>query len=159
MGRLWSALVASQAEIDDRFTASDDARERWDNDFPQWLQSESRKLFVAEDEESVCGFATVERWNPPPVYRDRPGVYLGEIFVDSAYRRRGHGRSLIDAAREWGRTIGAHELRAGVLARNEEGCRFWQQVGGEEIAKTFAMVLEPSRDTADTSRRRIGFRL
>ncbi len=159
VGALWSALMDSQAAIDDRFSASDDARERWDNDFPQWLQSESRKMYVAVEDDTVCGFATVERWGPPPIYRERPGLYVDEIFVDPAYRRRGYGRSLVDAVRNWGREIGAREVRAGVFSPNEEAGAFWKKVGGTEIAKTFALVLDASRDDAARPDSRLGFQM
>lgn len=116
-------------------------------------------MYVAVEDDTVCGFATVERWGPPPIYQVRPGLYIDEIFVDPEYRRRGHGRSLVDAIRGWGDEIGARELRAGVLARNDEGCAFWKEVGGVEIAKTFAVLLDTSRDDATRIGSRIGFQI
>jgi GNAT superfamily N-acetyltransferase len=160
VGCLWSDLLRSQAAIDDRFAAADDARERFDNDFFQWLRGDSRRMYVAVDDDgTLCGFVTAERWNTPPIFRECPGVYVDEIFVESGYRRRGHGRALLDAVREWGERIGARELRAGVVAANREGCAFWKNVGGDEIARTFTLTIDGSEEAAPTRGSRIGFRM
>lgn len=160
VGRLWSDLLRSQAAIDDRFAAADDARERFENDYFPWLRGDSRRIYVAVDDDgALCGFATAEQWNTPPIYRERPGVYVNEIFVDPAYRRRGHGRALVDAVRKWGERIGARELRAGVLAANPVGCAFWEKAGGDEIAKTFAVTMDASGDEAKRRPARLGFRM
>lgn len=156
---LWSALMDGQGAIDDRYAPSVDAEERWENDFPQWLQAEARRLLVAVDDETVCGFATAERWGPPPIYRERPGVYIDELFVHPAYRRRGHGRALVEALRKWGDEIGAVEVRAGVLAGNAQACAFWEGLGAAEIAKTFAITLDRAEEARSRSRAGIGFRM
>ncbi|MEX0821442.1 MAG: GNAT family N-acetyltransferase [Rhodothermales bacterium] len=160
--RLWAALMDAQASIDDRFSPSDDAEERWKNDFDQWLQAESRRMFVALEGDRVCGFITAERWAPPPIYRDRPAVYVDELFVESDCRREGHGTDLVLAVRRWGERIGARELRAGVLAGNDEATAFWKELGGVEISKSFAIELNgEGRDgkIGTGSEGRIGFSL
>ena len=159
VGRMWTALMESQAAMDERFTPSDDARRRFDNDFRQWIRSDSRKMYVAVSGETVCGFVTAERWGPPPVYRDRPGIYVQEIYVDESFRREGYGRALVDAVRSWGERLGAWEMRAGVLAHNEVACAFWERVGGAEITRSYAVPLEAPRTDREESGRTLGFSL
>lgn len=149
-----------QGDLDDRFEPSEDARERWERDYEHWLRGGSRKLFVAADDDgSLCGFVTAERWGPPPVYRERPGIYVDELYVDPDYRRRGHGRALVDGVTKWGKDVGAREIRAAVVASNEVGSAFWDVVGGRVIVKTFTVGLDGGEHDGQASASRIGFRV
>ena len=66
---LWQALLAEQHELDRRFKASNDARERFLNDFPEWVEAhEVRHVVVAEMDGDLVGFASAQLWWPPPVY-------------------------------------------------------------------------------------------
>lgn len=157
--RLWMDLLRSQAALDERFTPADDAQVRWRNDFGEWLDRQSRRLFVATVDGMVCGFITAERSSPAPIFEGRSEVYIDELFVEPEYRRRAIGTELVQTVREWAESIGAERIRAGLLAANEEGRTFWKHVGGEPITVTIGIELSPSeiRSAAPSERRRIGF--
>lgn len=78
------------------------------------------KIFVAELDDSVVGFAAVlaqEKFTEP----DEPlGTYafISDLVVLSQYRRHGIGRQLLDHAEAFARAAGAREIRIGVLALN-----------------------------------------
>lgn len=158
VARLWIALLEQQSGIDPRFGPSEDAKVRWHNDFRGWLESEARRMMVAEDDGVVCGFVTAERWVPPPIYQDSPGIFVNEIYVDPGFRRRGHGTALIQAIREWAEGIGAFQVRAGVLSGNEVGLAFWKNVGGKPIAVSVAIPLSEEVEEKPPSGR-LGFQL
>lgn len=158
--RLWMSLLRSQAVIDERYTPADDAEVRWRNDFTEWLKRSSRRLFVAEVDGQVHGFITAERWTSIPVYRVSSEVYIGELFVEPSHRRKGIGRALVQAARDWADSIGAQRIRAGILARNDDGFAFWRAAGGEDIAVTIGIELQEAGqpdDAAESGRARLGF--
>ncbi|NBC16802.1 MAG: GNAT family N-acetyltransferase [Bacteroidetes bacterium] len=144
--------------MEERFGMADDAVERWHNDFPQWLRDETRRIVVAEEEGAVVGFVTAQRWAPPPIYTFSEEVYLNELYVDPAYRRRGIGQALVAAIRSWSEDLGAERLRLGVLAENEAGRAFWAAQGGTVLSQTLTIPLDPEpSSTTPPEKRRIGF--
>ncbi len=158
--RLWMDLLRSQGEIDDRFAPADDAEIRWRNDYTEWLSRGSRRLFVADEDGAVCGFVTAERWSPPPVFAASSEIYIVELYVEPANRRKGIGSSLVEAVRDWAEDVGAKRIRAGILALNEDGGAFWTAVGGDALSVTFGIDVqdgERSRDDEQVGRSRLGF--
>ena len=157
--RLWMDLLRSQSRVDERFTPADDAQVRWRNDYAEWLERESRRLFVAVIDGRVCGFVTAERASSAPIFRPRSEVYIDELYIEPEVRRQGLATALVGAVREWADEIGAQRIRAGVIASNEEARGFWEAVGGAPMTMTMSIELarnaEMPSSTAD--RRRIGF--
>lgn len=158
--RLWMDLLRSQAAIDERYSPAEDAEIRWRNDYNEWLNRPSRRLFVADDGGGIHGFVTAERWTSLPVYRVSSEIYVGELYVEPRYRRSGVGRSLLQAVRGWAAEVGADGIRAGMLASNEEAAAFWGAAGGEAIAVTIGIDLKAGKDAEDApseSRVKLGF--
>ena len=144
VGRLWIDLLQSQSKLDSRFQPSDDALQRWRNDFPEWVRRDSRRIYVAEGDGAIRGFVSAERWSTPPIYRDVREIYIDELYVEPAYRRRGLGRALVEEVALWAKSEGAHRLRAGALGANGEGRTFWERVGAEAFTVTYTLeVQEP----------------
>lgn len=158
-GRLWYDLLQLQGRLDGRFAPSEDAMKRWTNDFPAWLDRLSRRIYVAEVDGTVRGFVTAEQWAPAPIFEDKPGVYVNELYVEEGYRRKGLGTELVKAVQEWAEEIGAHQMRAGVLVRNQEGGEFWKKLGGEAISQTFAIAIDAEKEEEGTTKRTLGFQL
>jgi len=160
VGDLWTALLTAQAELDDRIGVSEDARERWENDFPMWLEDETSRLYVAEaDDGSVVGFAGARRWGPPPIYAESSEVFLDELFVDPDHRREGYGTQLVRAVRTWSDRIGAHRIRLRVLTANADGRAFW--AAQDAIPLTMTLTIEGTTGDApdaDEGTKKIGFR-
>ena len=158
VGLMWFDLLTMQGELDDRFAPSEDAKTRWKNDFPAWLDRLSRRVFVADIDGEVRGFVTAEQWAPPPIFDDKPGVYVNELYVNKAYRRKGIGTQLVGAVQDWAKEIGVHQVRAGVLVRNEEGAEFWRKMGGEALSQTFAISMDVE-SPEEEKKRSLGFQL
>lgn len=140
---LWTALHEEQEEMEDRLgTLADDASERWENDFPEWLDDEGTRVLVAEHNGIILGFVLAERWYPPPVARQSFEIYIESMFVRPEHRRRGIGRKLVDAVADWTHGEGADRMRLGVLSVNEEAKKFWRSVGGRSLQETFTIEVE-----------------
>lgn len=147
---LWRLLQDEHEAHDPRYRVSDDAEARWLTDFRDWTRAHSSGAWVAEADDRLVGLLTAHLAEPAPVYRGAPFVFVGEIVVAPEWRGRGVARRLLNAAREWGRQVGATELRAGVLATNPGGRTFWERQGGRDFTITVTVPLEePDRD-ADT---------
>lgn len=70
-----------------------------------------------------CGFAVLEDHGAPVAYglavAERGMVGLFDIVTDLTIRRRGHGRRLVNALLEWGKTQGATMAYLQVAATNQ----------------------------------------
>ncbi len=142
---LWATLLREQAALDNRLEVSEDAAARWQNDFPEWVRSEVCGLFVAASEGELVGFAAAHPWYPPPIYAPFSAVHLNELYVVPSARRQGVGTRLVRAVRAWAATLGATQLRLGVLAENAGGLAFWKQAGGRPFSTTVTLPVDDSK--------------
>ncbi len=140
---LWEQLQDEHEALDPRVRRSPSARDRWATDFDVWVRSDAHRVFVAEAGPSgeVVGLVTAHPYWPAPVYVEELEVYVTELVVHADWRGRGVGRMLLDAVRTWAEQTGAARVRAGVLAANAAGRRFWEREGAEDLFVT--VTLEP----------------
>ncbi|MCS3698156.1 GNAT family N-acetyltransferase [Salinibacter ruber] len=158
VGDLWAQLLEEQEAMEERFGVAEDARDRWENDFPQWLDDETYRVYVAEVDGEVVGFATAHRWGPPPIYAESSEVFIDELYVRPDDRRQGLGSQLVQAVRDWTGRIGAQRLRLNVLAANEEARAFWAAQEARPLTVTLAVEHEGAEDaTDDEGSKKIGF--
>jgi GNAT superfamily N-acetyltransferase len=158
VGDLWVQLLEAQDALDDRFGVAEDVRDRWNNDFPMWLEDETYRVYVAEGDDNIVGFSSAHRWGPPPIYADSSEVYLDELYVRPNERREGHGTQLVRAIRDWTDRIGARRLRLNVLAANEAGRAFWTSLDAQPLTLTYTLEQpEPDAEADDEGSKKIGF--
>ena len=82
-------------------------------------------VFVAEVPEGLVGRLSVSR-DPHPASRHVADLGL---MVAAAYRRRGIGRALLEAAAEWARRHGVSKLELHVFPHNEPALRLYESFG------------------------------
>lgn len=134
---MWIDFLGEQNALDSRLVISDDALDRWRNDFSEWITAGVHGLFVADhDKEGLIGFASVHLWFPAPIYRPELEAYIDELFVEPDWRRRGIASALLEEIRNWAAEHQARRIRLGVLSANESGLAFWQSVGATSFVAT-----------------------
>lgn len=155
---LWTTLLDEQAALEDRMGVADDAQERWDNDFPMWIEDETRRIFVAGSD-PVVGFVSARRWGPPPIYTDQEEVFLDELYVAPEARREGVGTRLVSAVRAWADELGARRIRLSVLAANEPARGFWAAQDAQPMTLTLTIERPGASDAQadDEGTKKIGF--
>jgi GNAT superfamily N-acetyltransferase len=155
---MWEHLLSEQEAVEHRFEQADDARARWDNDYAVWLEDETYRIFVAEADGDLAGFATAHRWGPPPIYAESSEVYLDELYVRPDARRQGLGTQLVAAVRDWSDRLGTRRLRLSVLARNKTGRAFWAQQDAQPLTMTLTIEQQAAQnDEDDEGSKKIGF--
>ncbi len=158
IGRLWLQLLDEQAEYDDRLVIAEDAIDRWKNDFPVWLEDETRRLYVAENDHEIIGFASAHRWGPPPIYEESSELYLDELYVHPDARRTGYGTQLVNAVVDWADRLNARRIRLSVLAENEQGRAFWGAQEGTPLTLTYTIERSDNEQTPENEgSKKIGF--
>lgn len=154
---LWEQFLAEQEKLEERFRAADDASERWLNDFPLWLEDETRRIFVAENGGSIAGFISVHRTGPPPIYADASEVYVDEIYVVPEHRGKGIGGELVGKVRAWAEELAADRLRFACLSNNDAARAFWQKQQARSFYTTMTIELEGQVQNDKPASRRLGF--
>ncbi|MEM1055965.1 MAG: GNAT family N-acetyltransferase [Bacteroidota bacterium] len=147
---LWHLLQEEHEAKDSRYRISEDAASRWSTDFRSWTRAHTSSVWVAEADDRLVGLLTAHLVEPAPVYAGLPFVFVGEIVVTPDWRGHGVAGRMLGAAREWGLQLGAGDLRAGVLATNPAGRRFWERQGATDFSVTVTMPLEEPGGGADT---------
>jgi ribosomal protein S18 acetylase RimI-like enzyme len=151
LGELWLDLLNEQAEHDDRLVIAEDARERWNNDFPVWLEDETCRIYVAETETAIVGFVSVHRWGPPPIYEASSELYLDELYVAPSARREGYGTQLVHAVVDWADRLQARRIRLSTLSANEAAQAFWTSQDAVPMTTTFTLERSPEESPGDGS--------
>lgn len=89
------------------------------------------EALVAEEAGRVVGFALF--FHNYSTFLTRPGVYLEDLFVLPAERRRGHGRELLRAVARLAIERGCGRFEWAVLDWNTPAIRFYESLGAEPL--------------------------
>ena len=76
---------------------------------------------------SVVGFALF--FHNYSTFLTRPGIYLEDLYVQPAHRRRGHGKALLARLAQLAVERGCGRLEWSVLDWNEPSIGFYQSLG------------------------------
>lgn len=95
------------------------------------ISSENQIMLVAENEEKLIGFAhiTFQKSKAFSCLKPQSNIYLQDLVVTEAYRSRGIGTQLLNAAKDYGREKGVDFFRTQVFPMNKAGLRFYERNG------------------------------
>jgi ribosomal protein S18 acetylase RimI-like enzyme len=130
---LWQEMMDLHAALDaGRFRPAADGASYWAEAVVGWLKDESCCALVVEDGGRLRGYIIGWVRQPAPVYE--PGVYgfVSDICVAPGCRRRGLGRRLFEALKDWFRERGACYVSLRVAVANPVSQAFWRSVGCED---------------------------
>jgi ribosomal protein S18 acetylase RimI-like enzyme len=98
--------------------------DEWAERLARGVHSSSELALTAECDGEPCGLAWVR------LDQDTAETaHLYQMWVAAAHRRRGVGRSLVDAAADWARQMGARRLELDVTCNNEAAVRLYEGAG------------------------------
>lgn len=103
------------------------------------IKDKSTRVFVYQVDDTYVGMLLASLRPGSAGFRLSKKGYIGETVVQAAYRGRGIGKELFEAARKWLTDQGADHLELQVTVRNAQGIRFWESLGFN--AATQHMVL------------------
>jgi ribosomal protein S18 acetylase RimI-like enzyme len=99
--------------------------------FPLWLNADNHTVLVVEIAAEIAGYVTI--WGGGAQDRDSmfpsDSIFIGEIAVAPAFRRRGIGRLLFAAVEAEGRKRNIESIGLGVNSANAEGRAFYESLG------------------------------
>lgn len=152
---LLAALWAEMEAQDSRFRIAPDAVDRMRRVLPERIRAWGFGVMVAVVEGVCVGVQTVSFYEAVPLYATDPAIVLAETYVQPAFRGKGIGRALVQAALAWGAERGAVQARVGVLALAPASRAFWEREGAQafEVHYTLPIPQKPTRK----EKPRIGF--
>lgn len=89
------------------------------------------EVLMAEDDGRAVGFALF--FHNYSTFRAAPGIYLEDLFVEPAYRGRGHGKALLRALARLAVERDCARLEWAVLDWNEPSIGFYKALGAEPM--------------------------
>ncbi|MBK8028704.1 MAG: GNAT family N-acetyltransferase [Anaerolineae bacterium] len=135
IAQLWLALVGYHREIDpDLPPAAPNGALRYARRLVDRLEDPMTSVLVAETEGKVVGYVlgmVVDL--APEMFAQSPSGFLADIYVDTAYRRHGVGRALVEHLSAWFRDKGLRYFEWHVAALNDDAVEFWRKVGGRDV--------------------------
>lgn len=89
------------------------------------------RILVSVQDGRVVGYAAVQMWNNSEEIHEEPYefAYISDLIVVEAFRGRGLGRALLEAAESFANSQGADLVRIGVLAQNHPARRMYERSG------------------------------
>jgi L-amino acid N-acyltransferase YncA len=113
----------------------------------EWMHQHSDKypVVVAEENNTILGFASMTRWSDRAAYDDTAEI---SIYVHPDHRDKGLGKQLIKAIIEAGRTGGLHCVLSRITQGNEKSIYLHEQNGFrtvgvmKEVGKKFGEILD-----------------
>jgi len=89
------------------------------------------EVLLAEDGGRAVGFALY--FHNYSTFLAKPGIYLEDLFVEPAYRGRGHGKALFAALARLAVERGCGRLEWAVLDWNEPSIGFYKALGAKAM--------------------------
>jgi GNAT superfamily N-acetyltransferase len=105
------------------------------------LSASGRTVLVAERDGTLVGTVDLSVV-PNAAHAGQPYLLVENVVVDAAWRGRGVGRRLLDAARDHGRAAGCYKLQ--LSADDEQAFAFYEAVGLRSSARTYKEYLDPA---------------
>jgi GNAT superfamily N-acetyltransferase len=125
---LWQALYQHQFDHGMLLELPNGAYEVWVDSIAPFL-GRFAVLVVAEREGNPLGFVAGRIRTLPPYFGSATIGAISEVFVSEDHRGNGIGRRLLTAAMSWYRTQQIKRVELQVVAGNEDGVRFYTQLG------------------------------
>jgi ribosomal protein S18 acetylase RimI-like enzyme len=104
------------------------------------LADDSCAIFLAEDEGAIVGAAGL--WSRPRLNWMTTEAWIPDLYVDPAYRRRGHARALLDACADEGRARGCHRLILESGHERADAHRLYEAYGFVHHARAYGLRLD-----------------
>ena len=122
---LWKKLMEEHKQMDPVFFSDIDEGLYYD-DIKEHFSNPWKTIFVSICEGKVIGFLTAYI-----TYETRYNSFcyciIGDIMVDSQYRKEGIGKSLIENAKNWARLNDAERISLNVIHKNTKGYSFFKK--------------------------------
>jgi ribosomal protein S18 acetylase RimI-like enzyme len=107
--------------------------------FAQHVADGTCAIFVAEEAGATVG--VVSLWFRARLNWTTPEAWVPDLYVDPAFRRRGHARALLDACVDLARRRGCHRLVLESGHQRAEAHRLYEAYGFTHAGRSYGLPL------------------
>lgn len=105
-----------------------------EEDLKEWLKDKNSKIFIAEKDGQVIGYARGTIEEAPYYSRSKMVGQIDNLIINAAHRERGVGKRLFYELRNWFKKRNVQDLRLNVDSRNQIAIKFWEKMGFEKFS-------------------------
>lgn len=108
------------------------------------LEDKDRPVFVSVDNDGIVegySFSQINRYAEGDHLKPHTSLYIDDICVNAACRRRGVGRKLYEYTEKFAKSIGCHNITLNVWAANQSAQQFYDTLGLKPQKTTLEKIL------------------
>jgi RimJ/RimL family protein N-acetyltransferase len=98
-------------------------------DIEKMILATDVEVLVAEIDSVIVGSGYARITTAKPYLKHENYAYLGFMFTDPKYRRKGVNSKIIEALKNWCQSLDIHELRLDVYNDNPSAIKAYEKVG------------------------------
>ncbi len=129
IGRLWGKFMAFNAEFNSSFRVKKKAPEIFSKEMIEKIQDSNCQLTVAEIDGELVGFCYSYISHKPKYFKLEKFGFVGDLYVEPQYRRRGVGRMLVLDTMEFFSRRKVRQIELLVAVKNTNTIEFWESLG------------------------------
>lgn len=139
---LWLELMQQHQRLHKVFKCKPNHENTLKTELLKRIREKGTKVFAYEQEGNWVGMIICTiRQSVNGFELSRKG-YIAETIVKEAYRHKGIGKELFEAARNWLQDNGADHLELQVSVNNPGAVNFWEGIGFSTSTQHMVMVLK-----------------
>lgn len=128
-------MMQFHSQFDEIYRAKRNARKMAKEWFEKQPFSAREKLFVAEREGELIGYIDLAIRERESCYKIEKWGYIGDLYIQPAYRGKGLSRQLLDNAMKWFHKKDIHYVDLFVATNNQEAESLWKHYQFKEYFK------------------------
>src|SRR5437870_3243227 len=117
---LWKEMMDLHGALDGRFRFESGASKEFERHFVATIRSRDARIIVAETANMVAGYILGEIHDRKALYPTGKYGFISDICVGGSYRRKGMGKSLVEALMLWFKNRGITAVELFAADRNPE---------------------------------------
>jgi ribosomal protein S18 acetylase RimI-like enzyme len=129
ISKLWQKFMDYNVQFDDSFMVKDKIVGRFARELQNRIDDHNYRLAVIEYDGEVVGYCMSYISKKPYFFKLGKFGFIGDLFVEQNFRRRGYGRMLVDDAIEFFKRKRVEQIELLVANDSKNTIKFWEQMG------------------------------
>lgn len=126
---LWKAFMNDPSVIDVPLPTHEENMKKQTQFLQELIRQDPRQVLVAEKNGELIGYVAYEIEQKAPIEMQQKRSFIHDLYVKPHHRKRGVGKSLLQACLDVIKNAGPHHVRLAVWVRNEKAIGLYRAMG------------------------------